>query len=78
MDIRDAIFLIKNGNKLWARPIKWRGSGQALYLYNGCRPAIVPSAKGGLPWYASVEDILGDWEVVNPDTVLDEAHPSVW
>ena len=58
---------------MWARPISWRGSGQAL-----CFDSIggwwhVPDAGGGrtalLP---TPKDCFGRWEVVSPDVVNSE------
>jgi len=56
----------------WFRPVTWKGSGHALHAYQGHRISIVPSLTGGFTWHPKVEDILADWEVLDPNTVLDE------
>lgn len=56
----------------WFRPITWVRTGQALTIYQGHRIAIVPSATGGRTWHPCVEDLLSEWQVVDPNTVLDE------
>jgi len=70
MDIREAVEQGRGGK--WFRPVSWRGSGEALVVYCGHRIAIVPSLTGGQAWYPKVSDFTCDWEVVDPDTVLDE------
>lgn len=77
MNIRDAINAIRDGNK-WARPSHWRGSGEAITAYCEHRLAVVPSATGGKAWHPSVKDVTDDWDVLEPDEVLDERHPDVW
>lgn len=71
MKVNEAIALIEDG-ELWARPLSWKGSGLAIHVYNHCRVAVVPSATGGKTWYCHARDLMEDWEVVEPDTVLGE------
>lgn len=71
MNIREAIEAIKPG-EMWARPVTWKGRGEAITSYCDHRLAVVPSATGGAPWYPSVSDLTSDWEAIDPDEVLDE------
>lgn len=77
MKVHEAITAVIGG-EMWARPLSWRGFGIALHVYNHCRVAVVPSPTGGKTWNCRASDLMEDWEVVDPDVVLDEAHPSVW
>ena len=72
MKVHEAIAAIIAG-KMWARPLSWQGSGLAIHVYNQCRVAVVPSQTGGRTWNCHASDLMEDWEVVDPDTVLDEA-----
>lgn len=73
MKLHEAIAkLQESGGKLWARPIWWRGGGVAVTIYNHTRMAVVPSATGGERWNVNVRDLTDDWEVVDPNIVLDE------
>lgn len=71
MNVSDAIKAIVPG-EAWARPVTWKGYGEAITSSCEHRLAVVPSATGGKPWYPSVSDLTTDWEVVTPDEVLDE------
>lgn len=69
--VSEAIATIADG-KLWARPVWWCKSGIAIHAYNQTRLAVVPSATGGAAWNVAVRDLTDDWEVVDPNIVLDE------
>lgn len=71
MNVGDAIKAIIPG-EAWARPVWWKGSGEAITSFQDHRLAVVPSATGGKQWMPSVRDLTADWEVVTPDEVLDE------
>jgi hypothetical protein len=71
MTISEAIQVVLDSGG-WFRPVTWRGSGHALHAYQGHRISIVPSLTGGFTWHPSVEDMTAEWEVVDPNTVLDE------
>lgn len=71
MDIAEAIDKVLYNHE-WFRPVSWIGTGQALTIHERHRIAVVPSPTGGRTWYANVEDLLDEWEVVDPNTVLDE------
>lgn len=64
--------LQESDGKLWARPIWWRKAGIAVTIYNHTRMAVVPSATGGARWNVAARDLTDDWEVVDPNIVLDE------
>jgi len=56
----------------WFRPVSWTGCGVALCVYNEAI-MIVPGACGARPaYFPDAPDILGEWEVVEPDTVNGE------
>lgn len=71
MNIEEAIERVLDTHE-WFRPISWVRTGQALTIYQGHRIAVVPSATGGRTWYPHVDDFLEEWQVVDPNTVLDE------
>jgi hypothetical protein len=56
----------------WFRPVGWRSTNSAFVLKDG-RSYRVPSSRGGvLGMTPDATELAGDWEVVTPDTVLDE------
>lgn len=71
MKVNEAIKALKEDPSKWARPLWWRGEGLGIAIYN-TRLAVVPSATGGSPWRVSGQDLIDDWEVVDPDVILDE------
>jgi hypothetical protein len=73
MKIQEAIEIISQNNFKWARPIKWKNSGTAISIKEH-HLLIVPSAKGGTPWWATPTEITDNWEVLDPHTVLAELH----
>ncbi len=60
--------------KVWFRPVDWQGIGSA-YVIDFRDPQsilLVPSFRGGSPaYFPKVYTILDEWEIVNPDDVLD-------
>jgi len=69
MKISEAISK-SDGN--WFRPVEWAGCGQA-YCMKGIQTCLVPSPRGGEPsMTANASFLAGDWEIVPPDTVLNE------
>ena len=72
MKVNEAIAAISQDNSKWARPLWWRNSGLAISIYNYTRLAVVPSSTGGQRWNVNALDLMDDWEVVEPDVVLDE------
>ena len=58
----------------WFRPVSWRGLGQAFDLsIGGKRVEFVPTPRGGSDYMTTaVSDLIGDWELVEVETVLDE------
>jgi hypothetical protein len=75
MKVNEAIEAIRENSSLWARPISWRLSGVAIHVNMGTRLSVVPSSTGGQTWFVRAEDLVDDWEVIDPDLVLDEAFP---
>lgn len=47
----------------WIRPVSWKGSGRAIDVVEG-RLMNVPSIRGAYDWCPTVEDVVGEWEVV--------------
>lgn len=78
MKVHEAIEALKADPSKWARPLWWRGDGIGIAIYSHTRVAVVPSATGGAHWHVSVRDLTDDWEVVEPDVILDERHPDTW
>lgn len=72
MKVNEAIEAIIQDSSLWARPLWWRGSGLALNVFFTNRVSVVPSLCGGAQWHVAVRDLMDDWELVDPNTVLDE------
>ena len=81
MTIQEATELCLAEESLFARPISWRGSGQAIDL--GCKLdgsiARVVTVLGttatnliGSIWSVEAQDILAEWEVVSTQIMLDE------
>lgn len=70
MTIMEALNFVR-GKNMWIRPVSWRGVGSALTIQNG-KLFLVPSARGGFPWNPDVEDICGEWELVEPYEVCKE------
>lgn len=69
MKIHEAIL---NAGDNWIRPVSWQGSGLA-YCIKLNATHIVPSSSGGnLGMTASIDELIGDWEIVSPDVVLVE------
>lgn len=58
---------------MWARPVSWRGFNEAVCLdSDGKYLQIVPRAHGGRSWNPSADDIIDDWEIVDPAVVCEE------
>jgi hypothetical protein len=54
----------------WFRPISWKGAVCAYCIHKG-DTQLVPTRSGGtLHMITSVNGLMGDWEVVSPDQVL--------
>lgn len=63
---------IRKSDGNWFRPTKWRGAGMA-YCLKGNDTYLVPSARGGdVGMTHDADALVGDWEIVDPDVVLDE------
>ena len=55
----------------WFRPVSWRGTTQALVVIDG-HVCQVPQFRGGVPHMpTNINALVGDWEVVTPDEVLE-------
>ena len=77
MTIQDAISTALKGlgqdRDAWFRPVSYRGTGQAFCAEDG-RLCIVQGPHGAVPTgIKHLDDICGEWEVVSPDQVNDEA-----
>ena len=74
MKLHEAIAVANESDTHWFRPVSWAGSGSA-YTTNRGRVGIVPTARGMSESMTTfVEDLLGEWEVVTIDNVLDERY----
>ena len=72
MTIRDAMLRLEADDIYqWARPVSWRGTGQAIMVH-GRHLQVVPRGSHDIAYYPHVLDILDEWEVVNPNVVLGE------
>jgi len=80
MKIDEAFQMMVDNRQLWGRPLSWRGSGLGVYLVGGVRPVIVPNPRGSYgPGFIPVyKDVIDEWEVIDPDIILNEALPSNW
>lgn len=74
MKITEAIETVKAmREEMWIRPAHYNNPGIA-YVVSGSSILEVPSQHGGdRAEMFSVDLILDDWEIVDPDTVLDKA-----
>ena len=76
MNMLEALLRISGKNNqgyVWARPVSWRGTGRGI-TYDRGEWKTVPSGRGGEPTLLpSRADVLGEWEVVEPKAVNEEA-----
>lgn len=67
----------RGASDLWARPMRWRGSGVAICLQDQRLTdgllLVVPGPTGGAPWTPNVKTLLMDWETVSSSVVLAES-----
>jgi hypothetical protein len=72
MKLHEALSEAQDG-EMWFRPVDWSGTSYA-YVVRGGYTHLVPNHKGGhLEMTAKATLLLGEWEVVSPDTVLKES-----
>lgn len=75
MKMHEAIvaLLLPENKEMWARPCCWIGWNQAYCLDRKAMSLmLVPSSRGGdYHMTHTVRNLIDDWEVVSPDTVLD-------
>ena len=57
---------------LWARPVSWRGSGNALSIDRRSGKIVFTPCFGVVFWHPSLKDLISEWEIVEPDLVIDE------
>jgi hypothetical protein len=82
MTIQDAVELCKAEKGLFARPITWKDSGEAVDI--GCvldgamvrvvRPLGTSTNLQGYTWNIQPWEILADWEVISVQILLDELN----
>lgn len=60
---------------IWARPVTWRGRGQAVDLQDG-RLEVVPFASRAPAFQPGITDLTSEWELVDPSDVLAERERS--
>lgn len=71
MNFIEAITYLRDHQEpyMWARPVSWREAHIALCENRG-KVEFVPTLRGGIPAPCpSVEDIIGEWEIVDPGEV---------
>ena len=51
--------------EVWLRPISYRGTGSAFAIQND-RLMHVPSIRGGYGTAPHIDDLLAEWETVDP------------
>lgn len=76
MTLQEAIRALQapDATDIWIRPQEWRGYGQAFDLtVGGKRLELVPTSRGGSDDMTNiVEELLGEWDVVEVRKVLAE------
>ena len=56
---------------MWFRPVGWRGLKSAFVIEDN-RVMFVPTSSGGHPaHFPSPDELLGEWEIVEPSVVLE-------
>ena len=80
MKIDEAFKMMIANPQLWGRPLNWRESGRGVFLVGDVRLVIVPNPRGsyGPGFIPNYKDVVDEWEVVDPDVILDEVIPSNW
>jgi len=56
---------------IWARPVSWRGSGLAIDWHEN-QMQVVPFASRPGSFTPTIDDLISDWELVDPGDVLAE------
>lgn len=76
MTLQQAInaLMARDATNIWIRPQAWRGCGQAFDLTpGGKRLELVPTSRGGRDEMTTyVEELCGEWDVVEVRAVLAE------
>ena len=68
MKLHEALAVIKDDE--WMRPKDWIGHGTAYCVQNGVIREIFKNNRPHI--YPFVDSLIGDWEIVSPDEVLNE------
>lgn len=83
MTVQEAIQACKDSEESFARPVHWKGRGQAVDLAKKVRPdrlsrviAVRASIAYCSDWNVTPEDLLGEWEVVSLKQISDELGPA--
>lgn len=71
MKLHEAIVYVQSrpDEDLWLRPVGWEEAALCLKLNN---INVVPCLSLDRYWHPKISDLVGDWEIVLPDHVLDE------
>jgi len=73
MNIKEAFEMIfETGD--WVRACDWKGCGKAVTYSKHKGVILVPTAHGGVPWCPSHKDVVGEWELVDPNEVCGESE----
>lgn len=71
MKLHEVLKDVKGSTDKWFRPVSWKGCKHAYCIEDG-HSYFVPSPHGGYcDMVAQVDILIGDWEIVTPDEVLD-------
>jgi hypothetical protein len=58
---------------IWVRPVSWRGTGRALdYNVETHDLDVVPFANRATQYTPTIDELIEEWELVNPADVLKE------
>lgn len=71
MKIHEVLKNVGSDLNKWFRPVSFRGMGTAFAVKHGVI-VFVPSSEGGIRATLTASQLMEDWEIVDPDDVLDE------
>ncbi len=76
MKLHEAIesLLLEENEEMWIRPVSWVGGTEffCLDFHTKSQLQIVPNSCGGKSYMVcDVELLIGEWELVHPDDVME-------
>ena len=70
MNILEVFSSDKDLRDNWFRPVSWKHCREAYCVIDG-DIYLVPTSRGGSPQFTRFpSEIVGEWEIVDPDVVL--------